>query len=217
MVVWKSVALGVVLGFGGAVALDKLCAVVKSRRKGRGAAQPGEERAEREGSTREENRPQIALPPSANGMTILATGTDSTLADGTGILGRWITRPTGEVHAGATLVGFTECGGGGRTPKLKAWHVGRNGKVRSAHYGEKAPDEMRAWLDEWLKLSEHDQLVRLHESALRALGQAEIDAEKETDWDKAAQLQGEANHLLSEAEELEAEAAQCAAPTTPSP
>ena len=76
---------------------------------------------------------------------------------------------------------------------------------------------MRAWLDEWLKLSEHDQLVRLHESALRAHGQAEIDAEKETDWDKAAQLQGEANHLLSEAEELEAEAAQCAAPTTPSP
>ena len=92
--------------------------------------------------------------------------------------------------------------------------MGRTGKVRAAHYGEKAPDEMRAWLDEWLVLTEHDQLVRLHESALRAHGQAEIEAEKETDWDKAAQRQGEANQLLGEAEALEAEMAQCTGPTT---
>lgn len=138
-------------------------------------------------------------------MVIEASGTDSTLADGTGITGPRRTGGTALVHPDTTLVSFRDAGRNGAEPTLEAWHVGARGAVRAAHFGTKPPAEMRAWLKEWLNLEPQARLARLHDQVVRARQSAEVAAEKEPDWDKAAELQGEANTLEGARLEIEAE------------
>ena len=145
---------------GGALALGARELVYRSRRRQGQASKDAEE----------DTRPRlsIALPASANGMVIEAIATDSTLADGTGIVGPRKVGGTGLVAADTTLVGFTKYGGGGAEPRLKAWHVGARGAVRAGHFGDNAPEEMRVWLDEWLALDREGRLKRIYDQTVRA-------------------------------------------------